>query len=154
MTEQQSPEMKFNVHVHGLVNRPLSLSYTDFTEGTLGASVDVHPIVPAFEGNATRVIALLDLVHPLPDCTHVVFHASDEFQATLPLGDLQDALLLFQQETGLPLKKGFPIRLLVPNGSSDCLNVKSVVEIDFIKHTHPDEEASFGFTNIVAAENL
>lgn len=154
MTDSQSLEMKFNVHIHGLVNRPLSLSYSDFTEGKLGELVKAETIVPAFEGFATRVPALLELVSPLPDCTHVVFHASDEFQATLPLGDLKEALLLFQQESGAPLKKGFPVRLLVPNGSSDCLNVKSVVEIDFVKHPQPEEEATFGFKNIVSAEQL
>ncbi|MGZ4032753.1 MAG: molybdopterin-dependent oxidoreductase [Tumebacillaceae bacterium] len=154
MTENQAPEPNFNVNVHGLINHPINLQYSDFIEGKLGEHLDVHPIVEQFHGNGTCVSALLDLVKPLPDCTHVVFHASDEFQATLPLGDLQDALLLFQQEEGIPLKKGFPVRLLVPNGSSECLNVKSVVEIDFVKHPLPEEEATFGFKNIVSAEQL
>lgn len=153
MTQEHLSGLDFHVHVHGLIQKPIDLGYSDFTEGTLGVHIDVHPIVPAFTGVATPVAALLELVKPRPDCTHVIFHASDEFQATLPLADLQDALFLFQQEEK-PLKKGFPVRLLVPNGNSDCLNVKSVVEIEFVRQEAPEQEATFGFKNIVSADQL
>jgi len=93
------------------------------------------------------------MIRPLADATHVIFHASDEFQATIPLRELGEALLLFQQD-GLPLKKGFPVRLLVPNGSSECLNVKSVVKIEFVEHERPEETATFGFKNLVKPSEI
>ena len=83
----------------------------------------------------------------------MIFHASDEFQATIPLDQLGDALLLFQQDEQ-PLKKGFPVRLLVPNGSSECLNVKSVVKIECAEGDRGDEQATFGFKNLVKPSEL
>lgn len=142
----------FHVAVRGLVERELDLEYSDFTNGKLGPLLDVTPIVPTFTGNATSVSSLLEIIQPLAECTHAVFHASDDFQAVLPKADLQNAYLLFQQD-GQPLKKGFPVRLLVPDGHSECLNVKSVVKIDFVK-TEPEQKASFGFKNTVSPEEL
>jgi DMSO/TMAO reductase YedYZ molybdopterin-dependent catalytic subunit len=143
----------FRVEVCGLIERELDLQYSDFTSGNLGPHLDVNPIVPAFTGKATFISSLLEIIQPLAECTHAVFHARDDFQAVLPKEQLKDALLLFQQEDGTPLKKGFPVRLIVPNGHSDCLNVKSVVKIEFVK-LKPDQEASFGFKNTVSLEEL
>ncbi|MCX7568495.1 molybdopterin-dependent oxidoreductase [Tumebacillus sp. DT12] len=151
MTEDR--KRLFLVQVRGLVADERDLHYADFQDGALGPHMDVTPIVPTFSGIATPLSSLLEMCKPLTECTHAVFHASDEFQATVPVGDLGQALLLFQQD-GEPLKKGFPVRLLVPDGSSDCLNVKSVVRIEFVKHTAPEQEATFGFKNMVSPAEL
>ncbi|MBL0388889.1 molybdopterin-dependent oxidoreductase [Tumebacillus sp. ITR2] len=148
-----SSTTEFLVQVRGLVTREANLQYSDFTEGPLSPHLDVHPIVPQFTGIATPISSLFEMVSPLSESTHVIFHASDEFQATIPLEELQHALLLFQQDEK-PLKKGFPVRLIVPNGSSECLNVKSVVKIEFVHHTEPEEKATFGFKNLVAPTEL
>lgn len=142
----------FHVAVRGLVERELDLEYSDFISGKLGPLLDVTPIVPTFTGNATPVSSLLEIIQPLAESTHAVFHASDDFQAVLPKADLQNAYLLFQQEDK-PLKKGFPVRLLVPDGHSECLNVKSVVKIEFVQ-TDPGQKAEFGFKNTVSPEEL
>lgn len=142
----------FQVVVRGLVERELDLEYSDFISGKLGPLLDVTPIVPTFTGKATPVSSLIEIIQPFAESTHAVFHASDDFQAVLPKADLQNAYLLFQQED-LPLKKGFPVRLLVPDGHSECLNVKSVVKIEFVK-TDPGQTAAFGFKNTVSPEEL
>jgi DMSO/TMAO reductase YedYZ molybdopterin-dependent catalytic subunit len=144
---------EFSVKVRGLVNREIDLHYHDFLEGKLGRHLDVSSIVPKFSGLAIWVYSLLELVQPAEECTHVIFRANDDFQATFPLTDLQDALLLFQQD-GAPLKKGFPVRLLIPKGWSECLNVKSVAEIEFVKKEQGESKATFGFKNIVQSKAL
>ncbi|MBP1154565.1 MULTISPECIES: molybdopterin-dependent oxidoreductase [unclassified Paenibacillus] len=86
--------------------------------------------------------------------THLQVMASDEFQATIPWPELAHAFLLVEQENGEPLKKGFPIRLYVPDGSSECLNVKSVVKIRILYEEKSEIEATYGFKNTVTAEQL
>lgn len=78
--------------------------------------------------------------------------AIDEFQASIPWDQLDQAVFLYEQE-GQPLKKGYPLRLYVPNGSSECLNVKSVVRIHFY-YDHATTEATYGFKNQVSIEEL
>jgi DMSO/TMAO reductase YedYZ molybdopterin-dependent catalytic subunit len=144
---------EFLVAVRGLVAAETDLQYSDFVNGKLGPHLEVTPIVPQFAGIATPFSSLLEMAAPKAESTHVIFHASDEFQATIPLPELRDALLLFQQDDA-PLKKGFPVRLIVPNGSSECLNVKSVVKIEFVRHAAPEQEATFGFKNLVPPSEL
>lgn len=79
--------------------------------------------------------------------------AVDEFQASIPWKELGEAVFLFEQN-GEPLSKGFPIRLYVPNGSSECLNVKSVVQIRFQYTDDSSQEATYGFKNQVTLEEL
>ncbi|MCS7463649.1 hypothetical protein N0M98_26435 [Paenibacillus doosanensis] len=78
--------------------------------------------------------------------------AADEFQATIPWSQLDQAVFLYEQD-GKPLHKGFPIRLYVPDGSSECLNVKSIVTIRFL-YSEKADEASYGFKNVVSPEDL
>ncbi|PWK12733.1 molybdopterin-dependent oxidoreductase [Tumebacillus permanentifrigoris] len=144
---------EFHVAVRGLVATEADLQYSDFVSGKLGPHVDVTPIVPQFTGIATPFSSLLEMIAPTQDGTHVIFHASDEFQATIPLHELNDALLLFQLDDQ-PLKKGFPVRLIVPNGSSECLNVKAVVKIEVVRHAQPAQHATFGFKNLVPPTEL
>ncbi|OCT11656.1 hypothetical protein A8709_27665 [Paenibacillus pectinilyticus] len=85
--------------------------------------------------------------------THVKVEAVDEFQALMPWSQVEQALFLYAQE-GQPLKKGYPIRLYVPDGSSECLNVKSIVKIWFLRDASLGEEATYGFKNKVSLEEL
>ncbi|WP_028548128.1 molybdopterin-dependent oxidoreductase [Paenibacillus sp. UNC451MF] len=78
--------------------------------------------------------------------------AVDEFQATIPWNQLNQAVFLYEQD-GKPLQKGFPIRLYVPDGSSECLNVKSVVTIWF-EYDQTVNEASYGFKNRISIDEL
>lgn len=85
--------------------------------------------------------------------THVRVEAADEFQALIPWGQVDQALFLFAQG-GQPLKKGYPIRLYVPDGSSECLNVKSIVKVWFLNDPALGEEATYGFKNKVTLDEL
>jgi hypothetical protein len=85
--------------------------------------------------------------------THLKVEAADEFQALMPWSQLEQALFLYAQE-GKPLQKGAPIRLYVPNGSSECLNVKSVMKIWFLHDASLGEEATYGFKNTVTLDDL
>jgi hypothetical protein len=85
--------------------------------------------------------------------TYFMVEASDEFQATIPWNQLDHAAILYTQD-GLPLQKGYPIRLYVPDGSSSCLNVKSVVKMFFRYDDHIGSAATFGFKNQVTVDEL
>ncbi|OAS21302.1 hypothetical protein [Paenibacillus oryzisoli] len=85
--------------------------------------------------------------------THVRVEAVDEFQALIPWGQTDQALFLYAQE-GQALKKGYPIRLYVPDGSSECLNVKSIIKIWFINDPALGEEATYGFKNKITLDEL
>jgi hypothetical protein len=85
--------------------------------------------------------------------THVKVEAVDEFQALMPWSQVDSALFLYAQD-GQALKKGYPIRLYVPDGSSECLNVKSIVNVWFLHDTTLGEEATYGFKNKVTLDEL
>ncbi|MGO4269445.1 hypothetical protein AB4Z22_06280 [Paenibacillus sp. TAF58] len=85
--------------------------------------------------------------------THLKVEAIDEFQALMPWSQLDSALFLYAQD-GQALKKGYPIRLYVPDGSSECLNVKSVIKVWFLHDQTLGEEATFGFKNRVELDEL
>jgi hypothetical protein len=128
--------------------------------------VDMNPLivpiderVPGIEGKAIDLISWYTMWAKVSDLvlvelpTHLTVEAADEFTATISWSELQLAVLLFEQE-GLPLKKGFPLRLYVPDGSSACLNVKSVVKLNFIHQTDLETIATYGFKNTVTIDDL
>ncbi|SDC07232.1 hypothetical protein SAMN02799630_02596 [Paenibacillus sp. UNCCL117] len=86
--------------------------------------------------------------------THLQVFAADEFQATIPWQELQDAFFVYEQDNGLPLQKSQPIRLYVPNGSSECLNVKSVIRLRIARDPLLGEAATYGFLNRISSEQL
>jgi hypothetical protein len=121
--------------------------------------VNINERVPGVEGKAMDFLSLYDLwakaYHPqsLEPPTHLNVEAADEFSALIPWQELQCAALLYEQE-GLPLKKGYPLRLYVPDGSSACLNVKSIVKLHFMHQSEEGTKATFGFKNKISADDL
>jgi hypothetical protein len=87
------------------------------------------------------------------DPTHLTVRASDEFQATIPWAQLGGSLLQYAID-GQPLAKGNPVRLYVPDGTSACLNVKSVVVLHFVADASLGDEAAYGFQNEVSPDQL
>jgi hypothetical protein len=85
--------------------------------------------------------------------THMIVEAVDEFSATIPWAELSEAVLLYEQE-GAPLEKGSPLRLYVPDGSSACLNVKSVVKIHFAHQIDLGNKAVYGYKNSLTVDDL
>jgi hypothetical protein len=86
--------------------------------------------------------------------SHLIVEAADTFEAKIPWEQLDQAAVLFQLDRE-PLKKTGPIRLYVPNGSSKCLNVKSIVKLKIENHTVIEqEEATYGFKHTFSADEL
>ncbi|MCR8634609.1 molybdopterin-dependent oxidoreductase [Paenibacillus radicis (ex Xue et al. 2023)] len=123
---------------------PLHLSLEDRVQGIAGRAFDL----PTWYGAWQRQQGADSDRTP----THMEVEAVDEFQAKIPWEQLSQAAFLYEQN-GEPLKKGFPIRLYVPDGSSECLNVKSVVKIRFTYQVS-SAEATYGFKNQVSIEEL
>jgi hypothetical protein len=89
----------------------------------------------------------------LNEPSHLRVVAADEFTALIPWEQLVQSAIQFAIN-GQPLSKGYPIRLYVPNGTSECLNVKSVVELEFLYDPNLDKEAAFGFKNEIKLEHM
>lgn len=122
-------------------------------------TINISERVPGTEGKALDLYSWYDRwikarnMTPMDYPTHLSVEAADEFCATIAWSELEQAVLLYEQE-GLPLVKGFPLRLFVPDGSSACLNVKSVVKLHFIHQADLDFEASYGFKNKISINDL
>jgi hypothetical protein len=84
--------------------------------------------------------------------TGMTVEAVDEFKAQIPWEQLREAVFLYEQNGG-PLIKGYPIRLYVPHGSSECLHVKSVITIRF-EYNKSSSDASYGFKNHISLDDL
>ncbi|WP_238177751.1 molybdopterin-dependent oxidoreductase [Paenibacillus contaminans] len=84
--------------------------------------------------------------------SHLKVEAADEFAATIPWYELGKAAFVYESN-GKPLSKGFPLRLYVPDGSSKCLNVKSVVRIALL-HEPGAGDAAYGFMNRVSPDEM
>ncbi|WNR43387.1 molybdopterin-dependent oxidoreductase [Paenibacillus roseipurpureus] len=119
----------------------------------------VEDRVPSVQGDAFdlkdwhRNWRISHSMEGIAEPTHVQVEAIDEFQARMPWSQVDQALFLYAQE-GQPLKKGYPIRLYVPDGSSECLNVKSIVKIWFLHDASLGEEATYGFKNKVTLDEM
>ncbi|MEV5030101.1 hypothetical protein [Paenibacillus sp. LPE1-1-1.1] len=93
-------------------------------------------------------------VEAVPAPSQLIVEAADTFEASIPWEQLGEAAVLYKLD-GEPLQKTGPIRLYVPNGSSKCLNVKSIVKLK-IGHNASSgtEEATYGFKHTFSAEEL
>ncbi len=89
----------------------------------------------------------------LPQPSHLRVLAMDEFTALIPWGQLDQAALQYAIQ-GEKLSKGYPIRLYVPNGSSECLNVKSIIRVELLYDLELGKESTYGFKNIIKLEHM
>ncbi|WP_246096600.1 hypothetical protein [Paenibacillus sinopodophylli] len=127
-----------------------------------GASFGIAERVPETSGEAfdwqswyTNWVEEQNGSEAMPEPSHLIVEAADTFEAVIPWEELGDAAVLYAQE-GQPLTKSGPIRLYVPNGSSRCLNVKSIVKLRFVRHAEGaiPEDASYGFKNTITVDQL
>ncbi|NBD26105.1 hypothetical protein GT019_19705 [Paenibacillus sp. T1] len=119
---------------------------SDRVPGAAGEAFDIGEWLARF-----REQQGIDPQAPLP--THLKIEAADTFEAIIPWEQLTDASVQFAID-GAPLLKNGPIRLYVPNGSSECLNVKSVVGCRFLQDEEKRGEASFGFKQTFSADEM
>ncbi|GAB7388861.1 hypothetical protein BSNK01_26990 [Bacillaceae bacterium] len=138
--------------------KPLAFTYEEF-ERMADPDLLLAPYVQDETAEAVSFHKFMEKVKPFWEGeeppTHVVFHAADQFMAEVQFHELTSAFLLFKQN-GEPLKKGFPVRVYVPDGSSNCLNVKSVVRVELRKYEGEEaaKPSSFGFKNTFSPEEL
>jgi hypothetical protein len=86
--------------------------------------------------------------------SYLIVEAADTFEATIPWEQLEQAAVLYRMN-GLPLQKAGPIRLYVPNGSSKCLNVKSIVKLKIGRDLQNTQvEAAYGFKHTFSMDDL
>ena len=108
--------------VNGLVDKTLRLGFDGFRSlPTKTITADIHCVTKwtkfdtTWEGVSTT--ALLEMVGPSPDATHVVVRAEQGFTANLPLEDFAREGNLFAWRYGgeeLEVDHGWPLRLVVP----------------------------------------
>jgi DMSO/TMAO reductase YedYZ molybdopterin-dependent catalytic subunit len=109
--------------VTGLVEHPLSLSWTDLLAMPRRETVcDIHCVTrwSRFDNTfgGVPVQAVLERARPRPDARYVLVHAEEDYTTNLPLGDLDrpgNLLALTHGGEPLPPEHGGPVRLLVPH---------------------------------------
>lgn len=114
--------------------------------GAAGLAVDFHRWYAAWRAASGLTTA------ETPAALHVRAH--DAFEAHIPWEQLDGAAFGIADEDGAPLSRGGPIRLYVPGGASDCLHVKQLAVMVFDERSLPEDEATYGFRNIVAPDQL
>ncbi|WP_235885389.1 molybdopterin-binding protein [Paenibacillus cymbidii] len=125
---------------------PLQLDIGDRVPGVVGKAFDVT----SWYGAWITTTGQTETGEPP---THLQVEASDEFCATIPWEELGQAAFLYEED-GKPIQKGFPLRLYVPNGSSACLNVKSVLKVRLLHDLSLGDEATYGYKNRLSPDDL
>jgi hypothetical protein len=120
----------------------------DMNERVVGVPGEAFDFMEWYEGWRSN-----NRIFVLTQPTHLRVTAVDEFTALIPWGQLEQAAIQYAIH-GEPLTKGYPIRLYVPNGTSDCLNVKGVIQVELLYASDLGEEAIFGFKNLIKLEDM
>ena len=130
--------------VGGLVETPLRLGFDEFRAlPTEVITADIHCVTKwskldtVWEGVPTR--ALLEMVGPDAEASHVVVRAEHGFTANLPLDDLARPGNLFAWRydgAELEPEHGWPLRLVVPH-LYFWKSVKWVRGFDLLDHDEP-----------------
>jgi|GEM_PF-3235994 len=122
---------EWKVTVTDLDEQSFECSFEDF-EKWKDDTIPVEDFAPRKNGEAVFVGRVLGELGVDSVYTHLLVKADDGFEQKISREDVSTAFLLFKQN-GEPLKKGYPTRLFVPTSDSDCLNVKSVIEMSLLK---------------------
>lgn len=134
------------------VTLPNSKTFITMPQEMAALTSKIFPVanrVPEAIGEAFDLLDWYSAIgQPSAEMTHMIVRAADEFQVVIPREQLTNALLQYSI-AGSPLAKGGPLRLYVPDGSSACLNVKSVVSLQFVVDPNLGDAASYGFRNEV-----
>jgi DMSO/TMAO reductase YedYZ molybdopterin-dependent catalytic subunit len=113
----------WRLRVDGMVNRTAELSFAELLElERLDSLVDFHCVegwsVHDVPWNGVHLATLFELVEPADEATFVTFHTIDgRYNESLPLEiALEPRTMLAYGVAGssLPLRHGFPLRLVVP----------------------------------------
>jgi DMSO/TMAO reductase YedYZ molybdopterin-dependent catalytic subunit len=109
--------------VDGMVEHPLDLSFADILKmKRQDQVVDFHCVegwsIWDVPWNGVHLNELFDLVKPLPKASHVTFHTvGDKYNESVPIDVAREPKTVLSYGIGcstLPLKHGFPLRLVIP----------------------------------------
>jgi DMSO/TMAO reductase YedYZ molybdopterin-dependent catalytic subunit len=143
LTVPQVDPATWRLRVHGLVRRPVEITFAELlAEDLVAAWITLtcvsNPVGGDLAGNAEwlglPVRRLLARAEPLPPADMVLSRSADGFTAGTPLEvltDERDALLAVAMNGHpLPLAHGFPVRLVVPGLYGYVSATKWVVDLE------------------------
>jgi DMSO/TMAO reductase YedYZ molybdopterin-dependent catalytic subunit len=151
------PDSPVLLRLEGAVDRPLGWTFQDLLEMPDDVQVpEVSRFHPSRRGDAVSLDALLRLVGPRPEASHVTLHADrDDFHVSVPLEALREQGLVVYKvgPDRLGVEQGGPIRLLIRDPAAchsgeldECANVKYLSRIELTVHrgrdTRPADEAA------------
>ncbi len=116
-----NPE-RWRFRVDGLVERPLDLSWVEFTALPKAEQVsDFHCVTTwskyDVHWSGVKFSTILEHVRPKPQATHLIQECNDGYTTNVPLSELQgaDVLLAYALDgQPLPIEHGGPMRMIVP----------------------------------------
>src|SRR5262249_21484917 len=117
---------RWSLKIHGLVHRPLTLTYADITRmpsirQTLTLECIGNPPDGGAIGNAEwtglKLKPLLDRVGAKPSAVYAAMRAADGYYTGVPLAELmreENWLVYRMNGDPLPPEHGFPLRIFIP----------------------------------------
>jgi len=122
-----------SIQVEGTVHTPGAFDFAALA--ALPEQIaDIGRLIPGRQGGGVWLRALLDVVGPLAQATHLTLHASDgSFSASVPLAAVRDRGIVVYRlgDDPLPVAQGGPMRFYITGveacavGEVDaCANVK------------------------------
>ncbi len=121
--------MEWKVTIIDLEQKSYALSFEEM-EAWKDSAIPVEDVVPGKQAEAVYLAKIFNELSISSDFAQAKVEAADGFSQHVASEDLATAFLVFKQK-GEALAKGFPARLFVPS-APDCLNVKSVVQIQLL----------------------
>ena len=144
----------WDLRVHGLVARPLTLTWDEFqTLPRVTITADMHCVTRwskldnSWEGVALREI--MDRAGVLPEAKHVIFHCDGDYTTNLPLAVVSkpDVLLATAHDgEELTPEHGAPLRAVVPSRYA-WKSAKWLRAIEFVAEDRPGFWEQYGYHN-------
>jgi DMSO/TMAO reductase YedYZ molybdopterin-dependent catalytic subunit len=114
---------RWRFRVDGLVERPMDLSWQEFTALPKAEQIsDFHCVTTwskyDVRWNGVKFSTIVERVRPKAQATHLIQECNDGYTTNLPLSELQgdDVLLAYELEGApLPSEHGGPMRMIVPH---------------------------------------
>ena len=142
--EPEMPTGKWNVHIDGLVERPVEIAMDDIHAfGAITRVVDLHCVWgwsrPDCRWEGVHLNALLTDVAPRPEAQYVLVTArSSPYASCLTLQEARDGIFAWRAD-GRDLKadRGWPLRFVSPAYKWAYKSVKWVERITFLDEFRP-----------------
>jgi 2-dehydropantoate 2-reductase len=106
---------------------------------------DMSSVDERLEGKAVRLRKLIDLAGPEHGTEYMTIESADgEYSVCLPMVETARTAVLIYEVGGKPIasEEGGPVRFVIPYGTDNCANVKSVGRIIISKQPGRDTRPS------------